>query len=58
MDSLEATANVLIGCALNWAILFGVYGQPVTATGVMFTMIAVTWLRSYAIRKVFRRFAT
>lgn len=58
MDSLEATCNVVIGCAINWGVLYGVYGQPVTATGVMLTMIAVTWLRSFAIRKAFRRLAT
>ena len=53
-DAWEATANVALGCAINWAVLYGVYGQPVTATGVMAAMIALTWVRSYAIRKVFR----
>ena len=56
-DAWEATANVAIGCLINWLVLWGVYGQPVTATGVMVAMIGLTWLRSYALRKVFRRLA-
>lgn len=54
MDALEATANVTIGCLINWLVLFGVYGQPLTATAVMACMIGLTWVRSYALRKLFR----
>jgi hypothetical protein len=53
-DAYEATANVVVGCLINWLVLFGVYGQPLTATGVMVGMIGLTWLRSFAIRRVFR----
>jgi len=55
-DALEASANVAIGCLINWSVLYGVYGQPITATGVMLAMIGLTWARSYALRKVFRRY--
>lgn len=55
MDAAEATANVVAGCAINWTVLALVYGQPVTATGVTLAMIGLTWCRSYAIRKWFRR---
>ena len=54
-DAIEATANVIAGCAINWGVLFAVYGQPVTATGVMLAMIGLTWARSFAIRRAFRR---
>ena len=54
MDAWEATANVALGCAINWIVLFIVYGEPVTATGVTLAMIALTWARSYGLRKVFR----
>lgn len=53
-DALEATANVVLGCAINWTVLVGVYGQPLTATGVMLAMIGLTWARSYGLRKLFR----
>ena len=53
-DGLEATANTAIGCLINWSVLVGVYGQPVTATGVMFVMIALTWARTYGLRRAFR----
>lgn len=51
----EATANVAIGCAINWSVLWGVYGQPVTATIVMVSMIGLTWCRSFLIRLAFAR---
>ena len=54
MDGWEATTNVVLGCAINWSVLALVYGQPLTATGVTAAMIGLTWVRSYAIRKVFR----
>ena len=53
-DGLEATANVILGCAINWGVLVGVYGQPETATGVMLAMIGLTWVRTYGLRRLFR----
>ena len=54
-DAAEATANVVIGLAINWAILMGVYGQPATATAISLTMVGVSWARAYVIRRTFRR---
>lgn len=54
LDAMEALANAVIGCAINWLVLFGVYGQPFTATGVMLAMIAITYARSFALRRLFR----
>ncbi|MEM9046729.1 MAG: hypothetical protein AAGC81_18770 [Pseudomonadota bacterium] len=53
-DRQEAAVNVLLGCLINWSVLWGVYGQPVTATWVMAAMIVLTWVRSYSIRRFFR----
>lgn len=53
-DMGEATANVVIGLAINWSILWLVYGQPLTATGISLVMIGVSWGRSYALRRWFR----
>lgn len=52
--SFSTLAYVAAGCAINWTVLAAVYGQPMTATGVTVAMIGLTWVRSYAIRKVFR----
>jgi len=57
IDTAEAAANVIIGCAINWSVLLGVYGKPLTAGGVTVAMIGVTFLRSYTLRRVFRRIA-
>ena len=54
-DAAEATANVVIGLAINWLILVGVYGQPATATAISLTMIGVSWARAFVIRRAFRR---
>ncbi len=54
-DAAEATTNVVVGLAINWAILVGVYGQPATATAISLTMIGVSWARAYIIRRAFRR---
>ena len=54
LDACEATANVAVGCLINWAVLVGVYGEPATATGVMLAMIGLTWARSYGLRRAFR----
>lgn len=53
----EATVNVVIGCFINWFVLYGVYDRPWTATGVMLSMIALTWLRSFLVRLAFARWA-
>lgn len=53
-DAAEASANVLVGLAINWSILAVVYGQPLTATWISLAMIGVSWARSYAIRRFFR----
>lgn len=55
MDSWEATANTALGCAINWTVLVGVYGQPVTASTVTIAMIGLTWVRTRSIRWAFRR---
>ena len=57
LDAMEALANVIIGCAINWLVLIGVYGQPFTATGVMLAMIVITYARSFALRRLFRSIA-
>ena len=57
LDAMEALANVIIGCVINWAVLVGVYGQPFTATGVMLAMVAITYARSFALRRLFRGIA-
>ena len=54
MDAWEATANTAAGSAINWIVLAVVFGEPVKAAGVTLAMIALTWVRSYGIRKVFR----
>ncbi len=54
-DATEAAANVALGCAINWSVLVGIYGQPVTATGVTMAMIGLTYARSYLLRRVFRK---
>ena len=54
---MEAPPNVTTGCAINCLVLSGVYGQPFTATGVMLAMIAITYARSFALRRLFRSIA-
>lgn len=53
-DALEATANVVLGLAINWSVLAVVYGDPVGATLISAAMIVVSWVRQFAIRRVFR----
>lgn len=53
-DALESGCNVALGCAINWSVLVWVYGQPITASAVTLTMIALTFSRSFVLRRLFR----
>lgn len=57
IDMTESVANVIVGLAINWTLLAVVYGEFITATWISATMIGVSWARSYALRRLFRRIA-
>lgn len=57
MKALEATCNTVIGLALGWALL-SAYGLPwAHAWALQGVFFIASWVRSYALRCVFARFA-
>lgn len=62
MDALEATANAILGLVISnvavW-LLWPLYGWSVnlpSSISVAVIFFALSWARSYVLRRVFRRF--
>jgi hypothetical protein len=58
MSALEALANAAIGFAVSWAATWLVLGYS-PAQGLLVTLMffGLSFVRSYALRLLFRRFA-
>lgn len=56
IDHLEATANVVIGAAINYGLVLALFGVSANKAGwTTAVFIAVSYGRTIAIRKWFRR---
>lgn len=55
MDAIEATTNAVVGLVASWVITYWLTGFT-AAQSAAFTALffGISFLRSYAIRKVFR----
>ena len=59
MSALEALANAVIGLVVSWAATFFVLGYSATGSAAVTAMFfCLSFARSWAIREVFRRWAS
>ena len=63
MDATEALTNATLGLIVSWAVtywllpLWGLHPSAATSLGITAMYFAISFARSWALRKLFRRFA-
>ena len=58
VSAIEALANATIGFAVSWAATFFVLGySPAASMGVTTMFFALSFTRSYVLRRIFARLA-
>ena len=61
MSAIEALCNAIVGLAVSWLVTYyalpwwGLEPSPSAATGITLFYFTASFLRSWAIREVFRR---
>lgn len=57
MDVAEAATNAIVGLLVSWVATWGVLGySPAQSVGVVLMFTGLSFARSYALRRLFRRY--